>query len=216
MAALAFVLLLIFFRARKAGIDREDRSLLVAAAIFALPPIIFLSIVGAFIDFRVLGRHITPAAPFVFVLFTSALFACLRQKTVSTRLLVFSFFVLSAASCLGVRFLPWHLKDDYRGAVAAVSAMLKDHQVAWWCANEEGAQYYDLPLDAAPDANGRRFVYVRGPRADELRKLPAPDIVVLSKKDLYDDKGTIETMLKEEHFVLEQALRAFVIWKRPQ
>ena len=48
------------------------------------------------------------------------------------------FLFLSLVSCFGVRFFPWHMKDDYRGAARAVSAMLADHQVAWWCASKEG------------------------------------------------------------------------------
>jgi hypothetical protein len=215
VTAFAVVLFLIFFRVRKAGIDEESRSHIITGAIFALPPMIFLSIAGAFIDFRVLGRHVMPVAPFVFLLFSSGLFACLGQKTVSSRVLVFSFFLLSAASCLGVRFLPWHFKDDYRGAAVTASAMLKDHQVAWWCANEEGAQYYNLPLDAPAGADGRRFVYVRNPDAARIQTFPAPTVVVLSKKDLYDENGTIATMLKEEHFVRRKTLPAFSIWEKP-
>jgi hypothetical protein len=212
-ASLVFFILLGLW---KTGAREQDRSILVATAVFALPPLFLLSIIGMFVDFRVLGRHVMPAAPLIFVLITLGIDTSLRRGTVFGRALVVSFFFLSLVSCFGVRFFPWHMKDDYRGAARAVSAMLADHQVAWWCASKEGGEYYHLPLDGAPDRDGRLFVYVRNPNAEGLQKLPAPAVVALSKGDLYDENGTIAAMLKEQQFIQRQTLPAFSIWERPR
>lgn len=216
VGAFALILFFILLRLSRTGIRMENKKILIATALFALPPVFFLSIIGAFIDFRVLGRHATPAAPFVFALVTLGIYACLHHQSSFGRGLSISFFLLSLVSCLGVRFFPWHMKDDYRGAVGAVSVMLADHQVTWWCASKEGAEYYHLPLDGTPDRDGRRFVYVRNPSTDELRKLPPPAVVALSKRDLYDENGAVAAMLKEEHFIRRRTLPAFSIWERPR
>jgi hypothetical protein len=150
------------------------------------------------------------------MLLAAGICAFVGNKTISGRTLVISFFILSLISCFGVRFFPWHMKDDYRGAVAAVSALLADHRLAWWCASKEGAEYYHLPVGGPPDNEGRVFVYVRNPNAEQLQKLPVPTVVVLSKRDLYDANGTVMAMLKEQEFTRRQTLPAFSIWVKPR
>jgi hypothetical protein len=209
-------LVVLLWRCLRVSVRGEHRAPVLAIATFALSPVFFLLIAGPFVRFNVLGRHAMPAAPFVFMLLTLGIYACLRDQTRFGRGLVVSFFFLSLVSSFGVRFFPWHMKDDYRGAARAVSAMLADHHVAWWCASKEGGEYYHLPLDGGPDRYGRRFVYVRNPNAQELRKLPSPAVVALSKKDLYDENGTIAAMVSEEHFIRRQTLPAFSIWERPR
>jgi hypothetical protein len=212
--AFALVLFFIFLRLWKRAGRTADKNALVTTAIYALPPVLFLLIVGAFIHFSVLGRHMMPAAPFVFMFLTAGIYALIADETVSGRILTTSFFLLSIVSCFGVRFLPWHMKDDYRGAVTAVSRLLAHDQLAWWCASKEGAEYYRLPVDGPPDRDGRVFVYVRNPKAEELRRFPMPAVVILSKRDLYDANGTVMAMLREREFTLRQTLPAFSIWEK--
>ena len=216
IAAFGLVVLLIFFRLWKTGVRGEDKDVLAACAIFELPPVFLLSILGIFIEFSILGRHVMPAAPFIFMLLMLGLYDWLRHKAFSGRIVFASFFLLSIASIFAIRFSPTHTKDDYRDAVAVVSAILPSHGVAWWCASKEGAEYYHLTLDAAPDRQGRRFLYIRNPDEEKLRKLPAPVVVVLSKRDLYDENGTIAAMLKKKAYVLRQTLPAFSIWEKPR
>ena len=61
-----------------------------------------------------------------------------------------------------------------------------------------------FPSGLPPDPDGRQFRYVRNPNAEELRRLPAPTAVALSKRDLYDEKGTIAAMLSEEHLFADE------------
>lgn len=212
----ALILIIVLLRTVKNLTNTEDRRALTFTAAFAVLPLCFLFVAGRLVHFSVLGRHAMPAAPFVFMLLTLGVWALFRDRTTLSKGSIALFFILSLASCFGVRFFSWHARDDYRGAAAAVAAMLPGGKVAWWCASREGAEYYHVEIDGIPDRADRLILWVRNPTSEEVWRLPVPALVILSKADLYDKKGAIITMLKEKGFARRQTLQAFSIWEKRQ
>jgi hypothetical protein len=215
LAAFAITWLMLIFYLLRAAAWKDEKSSTLIIFGFAIPPVLCLFLVGLFINFNILGRHVTPAMPFVLLVVTLGITLLLQKKRALPGVVAVVFALLSISSCFGIRFCPWHSKDNYRGAAAAVSELVQDRQVAWWCASWEAAEYYHLPVRQKPDERSASILVVRSPNAEQLRSLPAPDVVVLSKPDIYDSKGTIAAMLQQENFSQIQTFKAFAIWKRP-
>ena len=176
-------------------------------------PAAFVLGVGCVAHFRVLGRHFTPLLPAVLLLFISGLAVLGQRRSLWARGLAVLFCVLSMASCLSVRFLPRHEKDNYRAAADRAQAALRSGQPVWWNAAEEGARYYGVPLVEHPD-NGSAALLVLNPTFETLQSLPAPQVVIASKPDVYDGQSALAGYLRNQHFVPTHKFTAFVIWER--
>jgi hypothetical protein len=171
---------------------------------------LFLFAVGVLKHFRVLGRHLAPVAPLVLVLLAVGvrdLFA--RGKT--ARAMAWVFIVSSLASALSLRFAERHAKDDYRGAAELAQAAADLNQRVWWCADINAAVYYGVPLTAAPAGN-EPWAVVNAPAA-ALAGQPAPDLVVLSKPELYDPQGTVRAWLAQNHYHVAATPHLFTVWR---
>lgn len=214
LAAFALVWLFILLYASKPAYSPEEKSCALTAFAYAIPPIFFLFLVGLFINFNVLGRHAIPAMPFMVMLLTLGIWSLMQESRILGNAIIILFGIFSVASCLGVRFFPWHARDDYRGAAVAISKLLVDRQMAWWCASWEAADYYKLPIHERKSENSATLLVVRSPTPEQFRNLPSPSVVVLSKPDIYDSQGTIAAMLKEKNFTQTQTLQAFSIWEK--
>jgi hypothetical protein len=83
----------------------------------------------------------------------------------------------------------------------------------WWNAAEEGARYYGVPLVGHPD-NGSAALLVLNPTFETLQGLPAPQVVIASKPDVYDGQSALAGYLRDQHFVPTHKFTAFVIWER--
>ena len=173
----------------------------------------FLLAVGWVAHFRVLGRHFTPFAPVLLLLFTLGGSILWSRRGAWARGVVMLFFALSLASCLFLRFLPRHEKDDYRAAAALAKAALRDGQPVWWSAAPEGALYYGVPTTTVT-GSGAAALLVMNPSRETLHGLPAPQVVIASKPDVYDNQATLAEYVRERRFQPERSLSAFVIWRK--
>lgn len=215
LLAFAVVIGLTLWRALRAELRTPARGRFLAATFYALLPVGFLLLLGMVTDFRVLGRHIIPTLPYVFALATVGLWSLWTSKTVWTRSVAASFFLLNLAACLGVRFLPRHDKDDYRGASAVAAFLVSQGQVVWWCASPNGAEFYGLPLRREGTGPTQSAVDVRNLTDEAARELIPPRAVILSKPDIFDGQGAITAMLEKKKFVLREKLPSFTIWEAP-
>src|SRR5581483_28750 len=127
------------------------------------------------------------------------------------------FLLASLASAVSLRVAPRHAKDDFRGAAALAGSALQQNERVWWCADGMGARFYGLPTDnqaARPDA-GRAWL-IRNPVLTTLSSQPPPDLVVVSKPDLYDAAGGTQEYLARNHYQVWRKLAAFTLWRRAQ
>jgi hypothetical protein len=193
-------------------LNKANRRHLVVLFCCGLPAA-FLLAVGCFMHFRVLGRHFTPAVSVLLLLFTLGCSTLWSRRSAWARGMVLVFCALSLASCLSLRFLPRHERDNYRAAAAFAKSALRDGQSVWWNATQEGASYYGLPTATRPGNAGAALLVVN-PARDTLPGLPTPQIIIASKPDLFDNQAALADYIRERGFQPATNFTAFVIWRR--
>jgi hypothetical protein len=134
--------------------------------------------------------------------------------------------VLVYSSC-SLRFADRHRKDDYRAAAAIAQEELAKGRRVWWAADALGAEYYGLPgeFDSIGELTGvgtpracidRTGVQsITGAPKECLEMLSRPNLVILSKPEIFDNNGAIAAYLATGNFAKVQVLPAFTIWRAP-
>ena len=162
--------------------------------------------VGYIANFRVLGRHLMPILPFVLLLASLGLAHLWQSNKKLSQTLVLTLCLLLIFSSLSTRFSPRFAKDDYRTAAQIAKSGLEDEKTIWWAADSATANYYGLEFN-------EKVINVMGLSAEELHSLPTPDIVLVSKKDIYDPQNAISSFLSERSYTTSYA-SAFSIYKK--
>ena len=201
------------------------------AVVAALLPLAIVTFSGFTMHWRVLGRHLLPAIPYLNIFFAFGLTKLFEKNNthsgISGKLLGVSFLILLIYSSLSMRFADRHSKDDYRNAAIVAKQDLAQNKQVWWGADSLGANYYGLPvaLDGKAIFNaelkpatcvsaGSGLQVIPGLSEDCLKNLPVPDVVILSNRlEVFDSKGDIISYLKTHGFVQELSLQAFTIWR---
>lgn len=192
--------------------SRSRRKVLLLAAV-AVAPAVLILVAGVVLHFRVLGRHFTPAAAVLLWVLALGTVAAWRRGVLG-RMLVIGFFALSLASGLSLRFAARHGKEDYRGAAAVAQAAAARGQVVWWNADITGARYYHLPVATNAPAAGQVF-WLMNPAAETLAAAGRADLVLTSRRDVYDADGALETWLQAQGYVAQMRRGGFVVWVAP-
>ena len=136
----------------------------------------------------------------------------LKNGAVS-RLAIAGFFGLTLASCLELRLAARHERDDYRGAAALAAKALREGKVVWWNASRQGAEFYRVPISDGPEQG--KALNLPNPTGEFVGGLPAPDVVIASKPDVYDQRGAVAGYLKGNGYSPDAvAYRAFTVWQR--
>ncbi len=199
------------------GIGRGWRNLSgrvrVGAVIALVIPVVVIIGAGAGLHFRVLARHFTPLLPVILAVLSAGVAAGWTGWRRAPKLLAAGFLVLCLASALSFRLAARHLKDDYRDAARLAVAALKNGRVVWWNAGREGAVYYGVPLGDAP-GNAGQALWLANPASELVSGLPAPDVVIASKPDVYDSQNAVVRRLQQGPYRPATALPAFVVWER--
>lgn len=178
---------------------------------FALSlPTLFLLGTGVLRHFRVLGRHFTPLL--VVVLLVLALGAAWwwRRGWVG-RALVMAYLAVALCSSAQVRWAPRHFKDDYRRAAALGRQALEEGKRVWWAAAPQGAAYYGMPLTDQPGERRGAFA-IFGQPAEVLRSLEPPELIVLTRPDIYDHQGGLAAVMGQEAYLEVTNFAGFEIW----
>jgi hypothetical protein len=170
---------------------------------------------GFVTQFRVLGRHFAPLAICILLILAAGVRALWAKGAVG-RLCAVAFLLLCAASAMSLRWAPRHAKDDYRGAATIAQEAVSAGQHVWWCADEIGGRFYGLSLPASLEMEEPgRATLLLNPSATGLAGKPSPDLLVLSKVDLYDNKGALRDYLRLKGYQQTQVLPAFTFWRKP-
>ena len=183
---------------------------------------------GVAADFRVIGRHLMPLLPFL--LLGMAGLASVLWSLGGRRGIVSAVLIAGLFSCISLRLSPRFAKDDYRSAAAAVRSAVSDGATVWWAADMAGANYYGVfPAENSVKTNGwkgaiRRVtpypdfqpasaIFIMNASLEELASLPKPDVIILSKADIYDGAGALREWMGINGFYISRFLPAFTVWK---
>jgi hypothetical protein len=85
---------------------------------------------------------------------------------------------------------------------------LDEKKSVWWVAGILPAQYYHLDCAISHPEAGKVFC----PQSGEVDNLPAPDVIIYSKPDIFDPRGNIQTVIKQNGYQRRKSLKSFVIW----
>jgi hypothetical protein len=163
--------------------------------------------------FRALGRHFAPMAALLLLLYATGLVS-LWPRGGWRRGCVLLFLLLSLASGFSLRAVQRHAKDDYRGAVALARSASASRQRVWWCAGAEAARLYGLDVSTnIPAAPNDQVWSAVNCSKELLANQPAPQLIVLSKPDVYDNAGAMVDYLGSHHYQLWRTLPAFSFWR---
>ena len=176
-------------------------------------PALFILGAGFAMHFRVLGRHFAPLLPVVVLLMGLGVTAAWRQGSTG-KILVVGFFALCLASGLSLRLAARHGKDDYRSAAGLARAALTSGKCVWWSADAGAAAYYQLPVTTNSAVAGSALLLINPPE-ELLPALVPADVVIVSRKDLYDPHSVIAGFVERNHFNQSAVLPAFVVWEKP-
>jgi hypothetical protein len=160
------------------------------------------------------GRHLAAVFPF-WILFIAVCWQCvwLRAGPAERSWLVL-FPLCLIASFLMIRLASPHAKENYRDAATIARRESERGRVVWWSAAPLGTEYYGIRTRALEDAGPG--VYPADQINPELAQtLPPPDVVVLSKPDLFDMTGAVRSEIKKTGLVCSERLQAFELYRRP-
>ena len=160
--------------------------------------------VGYIAHFRVLGRHLMPILPFVLFLVSLGLAHLWQSNKKLSQTLVLTLCLLLIFSSLSTRFSPRFAKDDYRTAAQIAKSGLENGETIWWAADSATANYYGLEFN-------EKVINVIGFSKSGLKNVDAPNLVFLSKLDIYDSNRFISDFLGENNLRRMQVIRAFSI-----
>ena len=187
-------------------------------------PVFTTIITGYMTGWRVLGRHLIPATALYALLVgfgLSHLLASQKRWATGWAFTVVTVILLSAFSYQA----PRHTKEDYRQASAMAMGYAKEGKSVWWAANEEGGQFYGLsvqrPTAHLVEGDCKLFhatgnvVYVGNLESICLAKLEPPEIVILSRPDIFDQENILSDTVGEYGYQPAFSPQGFKVWKRP-
>ena len=184
-----------------------------ALSIFlVLLPLAAFMIVGYLEGVRFLPRYAATSYA-AFVVIGATLLCSSWHQGLSGKIAAGCLLMLLLTSSLALRFSPLHLKDDYRTATSQALESLRLGAHVWWGGDVDTARYYGLPNPADVPRDERSFE-----TAWELRDAPGetPDIVYLSKFDVYDSASTIRNVLEDHGYQQRTGPKTFTIWEKPR
>ena len=113
-------------------------------------------------------------------------------------------------SSLNLRVAARHRKEDYKSAAQIAQRALDEKKSVWWVAGVLPAQYYHLDCALSRPEAGKVFC----PQSSDLQDFPAPDVILLSKPDIFDDRGVVQGLIRRNHYHPAETLKSFVIWTK--
>jgi len=201
--------------AGREGIGKLSKSLLFLIFVVIVGTILMFGL-GVGMHFRVLGRHLMPAFPFFILGVSITVDQAVRKYGRFGWTALFVFLAVSLFSSLQIRFSARHSKDDYRDAATLAKTTIQREGVVWWAADNAGAKYYGLDAGIPDASNSHRHALAVSIPAISGRmtyeELPLPQVVILSKSDIYDPKGRLAEWLDTHHFSIIQRFPAFTVW----
>jgi hypothetical protein len=179
-------------------------GIIAATALTGAASIVLIGIVK---DFRIVGRHMMPILPFLLLFMAWSLGNLWNSSKTPYKFLVLAFLALLLTSSLSARTAERFQKDDYRSSAKLAQSYLEQGKTVWWAADEPSLLYY-LPEAESHIASQSLFLAF-GSRFTPIKFRKKPDLVLLSKPDIYDPNQSLVNFLNENEFTLLENHRAF-------
>ncbi len=191
---------------------RPERRVVLSVVLALLIPSAVIFAAAFLTNFRILARHFIPALP-LFLLFAGWLiFQAWHQPRWLWRGVAALLPALWLASSLGTLLLARHAKDDYRTAAQVVRQATEQGREAWWVADAAAAYLYRVPLSFQRE--DQKVWVLAGPSWEALGGRTPPDLIVLSKPDIFDPLGAVRRYIEENRLQLVLQLQAFEVYAR--
>lgn len=175
-----------------------------------LPLALFL-LVGYVEGVRFLPRYAATSYG-AFAVAGSTLLCSAWQAGMGGRVASTALFGMLLVSSLLLRFSTEHHKDDYRNATAQALESLRRGAHVWWGGDIDTARYYGMANPKAIQRDMRSFETVADLRAAHGK---TPDVVYLSKFDIYDPDAAIRNYVQEQGYEQTAGPKTFTIWTKP-
>jgi len=172
---------------------------------------ILLTIAASSVGFPFWGRHLAAAFPAFAVIAGWMAHLGWRSKGV----MPFASVAYGAAllcSSVFLRISDVHAKDDYREASRLATAAISEGKVVWWSADPPAASYY-IPDMQSLIAN-KTLILTFGPEAPPIERRPDPQMIILSKPDIYDPNRIIRNRGEREGLKCTLTLKGFEVWQK--
>jgi len=178
----------------------------VAAICAAALPIVILGVIGLSQDFRVLGRHMSPAIPAallpIAVSFSARAWRNFPGAVPATLSVLFM-----AWSALNLRFLERHERDDVRQATELAIAALAQGKRVFWQAEMHTARYYAFRKGGFAMVNA-----IQPLESDRPSSLLIADMVIINRPELRELGADYREKLERNFFKLERKFPGFEVW----
>jgi len=177
------------------------------AVVAVVLPLLGLAVIGVLMEFRVVGRHLSPAIPAILL----PLAACLRadgprRKITLTVGWAACFFM--ALSAINLRLLERHANDDYRRATNIAINALKEGKRVWWRADMNTPRYYAYRIGGMPVVNAIQIL-----ESDAPTSLLTTDLVIINRPDLQYRGFDYQSELKRNFFKQDAVFTGFEVWE---
>lgn len=178
----------------------------IAIACAVLAPVLVLLVVGLTNDFRILGRHLSPAIPAVLLPIATAFNrkGSINPRGAAVASLAMLFMIGSAA---GLRFHERHARDDYRKATAIAIEALQEGKRVWLQADMNATRYYAYKQGGMPFINAIQIL-----ESDPPTSLMFTDVVIINRPDLRHRGVDYRAELKRNFFELDGTFTGFEVW----
>ena len=190
----------------RAWLAKTPARAALGVACAAVLPLILLAAVSLFADFRVLGRHLSPAVPVV--LLPLALCCSYEfKKPILPRILASTSVLVLLTSFLFLRIHPKHARDDYRLASSVALDALSQGKRVLWQADMNATRYYAFRKGGMPLVNAVQELESNPPA------LLFADLVVINRPDFRFKGIDYHKELEKNDFIPLQTFTGFEIWK---
>jgi hypothetical protein len=185
---------------------KADRRSVIAITVAAALPLIALALVGLMQDFRVLGRHLSPAIPAVLLPLALCWESGLKKPLPNLVLpSCASLILLTSSLCL--RFQERHARDDYQGATAVAIDALKQEKRVLWQADMNATRYY------AYKEGGMNYVHALQQLESDPPPLMFADLIVVNRPDFRYGGSDYTREFEKSGFKLRSTFIGFEIWE---
>jgi hypothetical protein len=186
-----------------------------AIILLAASPTALVFALGYIRHTRMLGRHLTPLFPFILLAQACVLLLFWKNGRPLGRAAAALILTALVVSSIEVRFAFRHSKDDYRSATTAAAQALAQGRIVWWAADSSAATYYHLPPDVRGLPGSVRWLGGEVPAGITTTSTTRPDLIFLSKPDLFDPAGAIAAFIASGHYHPAATWQNFTLWEKP-
>ena len=179
---------------------------IIAVSSAAALPVLILTILGIIMEFRVLGRHLSPGIPAVLLPIAVCLGMAAKNKVaLATGSLAV---LLGFASTASLRFREKHARDNFREATRIASETMAAGKTVLWQADMSTPCYYAYREGGYP-----AFLSILRLKSEAPSGYMFADLVILNRPDIGYKGLDHEKTLKQAAFEKDGDLVGFEIWR---